>query len=491
MSPSDDIDRTSGGIDGDAGAVENARSSNGEILCAEIITIGDEILRGEIVDSNKALMSERLHDIEVEPRFHTSVLDHREEMADAFRRAVSRADVILVSGGLGPTRDDLTTEVLAKTFGRDLVLDPPSLEKIHGFFRKLGREMSENNAKQAYFPADAEVLPNPAGTAPGFVMHVSEGRGEGGALIFAMPGVPRELSLMLDAEVLPRVLARTNHGAGAAAHGTLAPARAMRARLLRTFGLGESTLDAELRHFAQEEGVELGFRTTFPDNYLRPVVRAAGAEEAEAKLDSVCREIRRHLGAVVYGEGDETMAAVAGRLLAAQGATIATAESCTGGLVAEMLTEIAGSSAYFIGGLVAYSNEIKTAQLGVPEAMLIEHGAVSKPVAIAMAQGVRERFGTEFGVSTTGISGPDGGTEEKPVGTVCVALARNGAETHVERFVFPLDRIRHRTLTAQVALDWVRRSLLGVELVGPSLLRRRGGAAPPVPTGPQPPRGAK
>ncbi len=478
---------------------------SGEVLCAEIITIGDEILRGEIVDSNKALMSERLHDVEVETRFHTSVLDHPGEMADAFRRAVSRADVVLVSGGLGPTRDDLTSEVLADTFDRELVLDEASLETIRGFFRHLGRDMSDNNAKQAYFPSEAEVLVNPVGTAPGFMMEVpygAEGGERGGAmpgrvaLVFTMPGVPRELALMLEEQVLPRVLARMNHRANGEAGGQGAQGgRAMRARLLRTFGLGESSLDAELQHFApradapradaprtgpRDTGVELGFRTAFPDNYLRPVVRAASAEEADARLEEACREIRAHLGDVVYGEGDETMAAAVGRLLIEHGATIATAESCTGGLVAEKLTEIAGSSAYVMGGVVAYANEIKTALLGVSEAVLKKHGAVSEPVAIAMAEGVRERFGTDFGVSTTGISGPDGGTEEKPVGTVCVALARKGAATHVERFVFPLDRIRHRTLTAQVALDWVRRSLLGVELVGPSLLRRRGGASMPA-----------
>ncbi|MDP6977886.1 MAG: competence/damage-inducible protein A [Myxococcota bacterium] len=461
---------------------------SGEVLCAEVITIGDEILRGEIVDSNKALMSERLHDAEVETRFHTSVLDHPAEMADAFRRAVSRADVVLVSGGLGPTRDDLTTEVLADTFGCDLVLDEASLETIRGFFRHLGRDMSDNNAKQAYFPSGAEVLANPVGTAPGFMMEVpfgAEGGDEGAgagfervALIFTMPGVPRELALMLEEQVLPRVLARMNHGANNAAGGQ--GGRAMRARLLRTFGLGESSLDAELQHFARDAGVELGFRTAFPDNYLRPVVRAASAEEADSRLEEACREIRAHLGDVVYGEGDETMAAAVGRLLTEHGATIATAESCTGGLVAEKLTEIPGSSSYVMGGVVAYANEIKTALLGVSEALLKEYGAVSEPVAIAMAEGVRERFDTDFGVSTTGISGPDGGAEEKPVGTVCVALARRGAATHVERFVFPLDRIRHRMLTAQVALDWVRRSLLGVELVGPSLLRRRGGGSMPA-----------
>ena len=455
-------------------------SSRSNILCAEIITIGDEILRGEIVDSNKALMSERLRDVEVETRFQTSVLDHPEEMADAFRRAVARADIVLVSGGLGPTRDDLTTAVLAETFGCELLLDEASLETIRKFFGQLGREMSENNAKQAYFPARAEVLSNPVGTAPGFMMKIA-GTGKGAeaveaeeTLIFAMPGVPRELALMLDQQVLPRVVARVadNHEGSSG--------RAMRVKLLRTFGLGESTLDAELKDIARDAEVELGFRTSFPDNYLRPVVRSATAAEAEAKLESVCREIRDTLGAVVYGEGDETLAAVVGRLLVEAGATIATAESCTGGLLAEQITQVPGASRYFAGGVIAYANEVKVAQLGVPEELLASHGAVSQPVAVAMAEGVRKRFGTDFGVSTTGISGPDGGTDEKPVGLVCVAVARSGAETHADSFIFPLDRVRHRTLTAQVALDWVRRSLMGIELVSPSLLRRRDGAAPPA-----------
>ena len=425
---------------------------------AEIITIGDEILRGEIVDSNKALMSERLLSVDIETRYHTSVLDHPADMAEAFRLAVRRADVVLLSGGLGPTRDDITTEVVAETFGREVVLDPAALEQIRVFFRQLGREMSENNAKQAHFPSNSEVLANPVGTAPGFVIE------EQGSLIFSMPGVPRELALMLDDEVLPRIAQRVGG------------ASVMRARLLRTFGLGESSLDAELQGFAREEGVSLGFRTTFPDNYLRPVVRAESPEKAEAKLDEVCREIREHLGALVYGEDDETMSAAMGRLLTEQKATIATAESCTGGLIAELITDVAGSSEYFAGGVVAYSNDVKRSLLGVSAEQLEQFGAVSEPVAVSMAEGVRERFGTDFGVSTTGIAGPGGGSEEKPVGLVCVALARRGHDTHVDSFVIPLDRVRHRRLTAQVALDWVRRSLLGVELVSPSLLRRRGGA---------------
>jgi nicotinamide-nucleotide amidase len=446
---------------------------------AEIITIGDEVLRGEIVDSNKAFLSERLLDLGIECHYHTSVRDIAEDMSDAFVRAISRCDAVLVSGGLGATRDDLTAAVLARTLGREMLLDRASLETIREFFRRLGREMSENNAKQAYFPSGAEVLANPVGTAPGFVIE------QDGALVFCLPGVPREMKRMMDEQVLPRLAAREaahENGrrvpGGGSAGALAAPARlVLRSALLRTFGMGESALDVELADIGVGPGLELGFRTSFPDNYLRPTARAATAEEAEAKLAGLCRAIRERLGPLVYGEGDESMEQVVGRLLRERVKTLSVAESCTGGLIAERITEVSGSSDYFSGGVAAYSNASKTALLGVSEALLREHGAVSGPVAAAMAEGGRSRFGSDVAISTTGISGPGGGTEEKPVGLVFVALADVDG-THVERFVFPLDRPRHRSLTAQVALDWVRRRLLGVELVGPSLIQRRGGSSP-------------
>jgi nicotinamide-nucleotide amidase len=370
-------------------------------------------------------------------------------------RAVGRAGVVLVSGGLGPTRDDLTTEVLAETFGRSLELHDESLETMRAFFASVGREMSENNTKQAYFPTQADILPNPIGTAPGFAIE------EQGSFIACMPGVPRELYRMMDEQVLPRLAKRSQRDGSAV----------VRATLLRTFGMGESSLDAELKDVATEQDVSLGFRTNFPDNYLRPVARGATSAEAEARLAELCDVIRERLGALVYSEGDETLEQVVGRLLREQGKTLATAESCTGGLIAEKLTEVPGSSAYFVGGVVAYADEAKAALLGVPEALLEEHGAVSEAVARAMAEGARERFAADMAIATTGISGPDGGTPSKPVGLVYVALAREGG-THCERFDFALDRARHRQITAQMALDWVRRDLLGVALEGPSLLRR-------------------
>lgn len=430
-------------------------------MIAEILTIGDEVLRGEIVDSNKAYLAEQLLTLDVECHHQVSVRDDPADIKDALRGAVERSDVILVSGGLGPTRDDLTTEVLAATFGRELILDEESLEAIRAFFHGVGREMSENNAKQAYFPRGAEVLPNPEGTAPGFLIE------EAGSVIFCLPGVPRELRRMMEEQVLPRLERRR------------APGRegVSRARLLRTFGIGESSLDRELQDLASESDLSLGFRTAFPDNYLRPVARGVTLEAAEARLEELVGALRKRLGSLIYGEGDDSLPVVVGRLLKERGFRLAVAESCTGGLIAERVTCVPGSSEFFSGGIVAYSNSAKIALLGVPADVIETFGAVSEPVVRAMAEGVRERFGSDLGLATSGISGPGGGSKEKPVGLVHVALATPEG-VHCDEFVFALDRARHRALTAQVGLDWVRRSLLGFELVGPSLVRRGGGSAP-------------
>jgi nicotinamide-nucleotide amidase len=456
---------------------------SGADVNVEIITVGDELLRGEIIDSNKARIAQRLLLLDLDCRHQVSVLDDPEDMRDAFLRAADRSDLVLVSGGLGPTRDDLTTEILARTFDRTLVLDEPSLAAIEAFFARVGREMAEVNRKQALFPEGADVLPNPIGTAPGFMLRA------GRAVFFSMPGVPRELDRMMEEQVVPRIerlLESPELRVGSAGRSVV------RAALLRTFGLGESTLEAELVDLARGGEVALGFRTSFPDNILRPVARAKTTEEADARIAEVVSAIRERLGAIVYGDDGDSMESVVGRLLAESGSTVVTAESCTGGLIAERITDVPGSSVYFRGGVVAYSNEAKMSLLGVPMDLIEAHGAVSEPVVRAMAEGALRRFETDFAVATSGISGPAGGTAEKPVGLVWIALARRpdstrsagdaGAPahvvTHADSFVFAVDRTRHRMLTAQVALDWIRRSLLGVELVGPSLLRRGGGSAP-------------
>lgn len=460
---------------------------------AEIITIGDELLRGEIIDSNKARLAQRLLLLDLDCRHQVSVLDDRKDMRDAFLRAAERSDVVLVSGGLGPTRDDLTTEVLAETFGRKLELDPVSLAAIESFFARVGREMADVNRKQAWFPGGADVLVNPIGTAPGFALAVPRpGGGAAEVVFFAMPGVPRELDRMMDEQVMPRLgrlleaRDRVPHGSddmsetsdGSRPNGAGAPRRVVRAALLRTFGMGESTLEAELRDLARDGEVELGFRTAFPDNFLRPVARARTAAEADRRIADVVRAIREKLGPIVFGEGEDSMESVVGRMLRASGKTLATAESCTGGLIAERITDVPGSSVYFLGGVVAYSNAAKASLLGVSSSLIEREGAVSEAVVRAMAEGACARFGSDFALATSGISGPDGGTATKPVGLVWIALASAG-ETHSDSFVFAVDRSRHRSLTSQVALDWVRRRLLGEPLVGPSLMRRAGGSSAP------------
>ncbi len=450
-------------------------------------------MRGEVIDSNKARLAERLLLLDLDCRHQVSVLDDRADMRDAFLRAAERSDVVLVSGGLGPTRDDLTTEVLAETFGRKLEVDSASLAAIEAFFARVGREMADVNRKQAYFPTGADVMVNPIGTAPGFALAVPRQAGAIGAssqsssqtssqtragevVFFTLPGVPRELERMLDEQVMPR-LGRILEARDRVS-GKGVPRRIVRAALLRTFGMGESTLEAELRDLARDGEVELGFRTAFPDNFLRPVARATSAEEADRRIAEVVRGIRAKLGPIVFGEGDASMESVVGRMLADAGKTLATAESCTGGLIAERITDVPGSSAYFLGSIVAYSNAVKTSLLGVPAELIEREGAVSEPVVRAMAEGARARFGSDFALATSGISGPDGGTVSKPVGLVWIALAQVG-RTHADSFVFAVDRSRHRSLTSQVALDWVRRTLLGAPLVGPSLMRRAGGSSAP------------
>ncbi|MEZ4333897.1 MAG: competence/damage-inducible protein A [Myxococcota bacterium] len=449
---------------------------------AEILTIGDELLRGEIIDSNKARLAQRLLLLDLDCRHQVSVLDDRADMRDAFLNAAARSDIVLVSGGLGPTRDDLTTEVLAETFGRKLELEPSSLAAIEAFFARVGREMAEVNRKQAYFPSGADVLANPIGTAPGFALRVERPMMGDAAMrevfFFVLPGVPRELEKMMDEQVMPR-LERLLDARDATSGGER---RIVRAALLRTFGMGESTLEAELRDLARGGEVELGFRTAFPDNFLRPVARATSVAEADRRIAQTVRAIREKLGPIVFAEGDDSMEAVVGRLLVEAGRTIATAESCTGGLIAERLTDVPGSSRYFVGGVVSYSNEAKRALLGVPGELIDREGAVSESVVRAMAEGARARFGSDFALATSGISGPDGGTPSKPVGLVWIAMAE-GAGTHADSFVFAVDRTRHRGLTSQVALDWVRRRLIGAPLVGPSLMRRAGGTSVPGGTG--------
>jgi nicotinamide-nucleotide amidase len=417
-----------------------------------VITIGDELLRGEIVDSNKSYLSERMLALDLESSRHVSVPDDPAAIEEVLREAASRARVVLVSGGLGPTRDDITTEVAARTFGRKLYRDAAALEHVRAFFRRFNREMAENNAKQADFPEGAVVLANPLGTAPGFMLEVAGAADGEVAQLFFMPGVPRELYRMLDEEVMPRV--STPFGRG----------RLVRARLLRTFGIGESNLDRILHDIAQDDAdAVLGFRTQFPDNLVRILVRAADEVGARRRLDELEREIRARLGDLVLGVGERGLEEIVAELLREKKLTIAIAESLTGGLVTSRLTDVPGSSAYLLAAFVSYANEAKVRELGVDPEALARDGAVSEVVARQMAEGARRRAGTDLGLATTGVAGPDGGSLEKPVGTVWLALAdANGTTAH--RYQMMADRRRNKDLASQLALDWVRRHLLGLPI---------------------------
>jgi nicotinamide-nucleotide amidase len=400
--------------------------------------VGTELVQGLIADTNSAWVSQRLAAMGIPTDYHTSVGDDVDALVDVVRQAAARSDVVIVSGGLGPTADDITREALARAAGVPLVLHPESLEVIASRFATWGREMAENNKAQAWLPEGAEVMPNAHGTAPGFVVRIDR------ASVFVLPGVPRELYAMFDEKVSPRLLE-----AGASSG-------VIRMRRILCFGPGESSVDLKIRDLmapGREPNVGILVR-----DYIITVKITARAEtvtEADALIAETEREVRARLGDIVFGADDDTLAEVTARELISRGLTVATAESCTGGLIAKELTDVPGISASFIGGVVCYANEAKHELVGVSEETLGEHGAVSEEVAAALAGGVRKRTGADVAVSTTGIAGPAGGTEEKPVGLVYIALA-SGEGVDVKRCMFHGSRDRIRTRATLTALDMLR-----------------------------------
>jgi nicotinamide-nucleotide amidase len=409
------------------------------MLRAEIITIGSELVRGLIVDTNSAWMSKRLATVGVPVDFHTSVADDPGRMESAIQLAASRSDVVMVAGGLGPTADDLTREIMARAAGKKLVLHQPLLDVIAGMFRRFGRPMTENNRSQAYLPEGAEVIANPNGTAPGFCMAI--GRAE----FHVFPGVPHELYAMFDAFTFPRLRSMQS------APGVI------KMRRLQCFGVGESQVDSQVRHLmAHDRNPNVGLLV---HNFVITVeitAHAADSAEADAMIASDETEIRRILGDIVFGVDDDTLASVVARELISRGLTLALAESCTGGLIASLVTDVPGVSQAFLAGVVSYSNESKQKFLGVTAELLARHGAVGDPVARAMAEGVREATGASVAIGVTGIAGPTGGTPDKPVGLVYIALAdANATDVRECRFTGNRDRVRMRA--AMTALDMLRR----------------------------------
>src|SRR5918992_4546264 len=374
-----------------------------DIESAEIVTIGTEMLLGDLVDTNTAWISQRLAALGVSMYRHTTVGDNTDRIIGALRDAASRADLVVTTGGLGPTSDDLTNACLGMLTGSPMVEYPEARRHIDEKFAKFGREPTPSNYKQALFPEGTRLIPNPLGTAPGALVEWD------GTLFATLPGVPAEMKRMFEETLEPLIRERSD--------GSIV------SKTLHFAGIGESALAEKVQDFLDASDPTVAPLAGQGKVRLRVTTRAATPEEAEEKIPPVVDEILSRLGDYYFGEGDETLESAIGKLLTKRGATLALAESCTGGLLAKRLTDGAGSSAFFKEGLVTYSNEAKERLLGVPNKLLVEHGAVSEPVAKAMAEGVRKTAGTDYGLSVTGVAGPDGGTEEKPVGLVFVGIS--------------------------------------------------------------------
>lgn len=387
-------------------------------MIAEIISIGSELTSGQNLDTNSQWLSQRLGELGVEVHYHTTLADCLEENVAAFRVAAARAGLVVLTGGLGPTQDDLTRQALAQVAGVELELHQPSLDFIRHLFESRQRQMPERNRVQALFPRGAEVIPNPNGTAPGIWLELKTKEASAlqppsRALFIALPGVPREMHAMYLEAVQPRLRAWLGD-----------QACVILERKLNCFGAGESMVEEKLLDLTRR-GHEPEVGITASDAVISLRIRAKGRDEAAARtlIEPVERTIRDRLGRWVFGCDGEQLQDVVARLLLEQRQTVAIAESLTGGLVCELLSRVPGISASLLGGVVAYANSAKVSLLGVPARLIETHGAVSLPVAEAMAEGVRQRLGADWGVSTTGIAGPGGGSDAKPVGLVFVAVA--------------------------------------------------------------------
>ena len=413
----------------------------------EVVTVGTELLLGHTLDTNAVDLGRALAAAGVEVTRRTTVADRPAVVRDAVREALARAAVVLTTGGLGPTSDDLTKTAVAELLGLRLRLDEELLHRLEQRFRRLGRPMPAANRGQAEVPEGAVVLPNPRGTAPGLWLEDGHGR-----VVIMLPGVPAEMRGLLLEEVLPRLVARR------AAAGE-AP-RVVWSRTLRTTGSPESAV-AE-RVAPVEAGLApltLAYLPGPAGVDLRVTAWGLVPEDAERRLAAATERLRAVLGTRWYGDEETDLAAVVLAQLRARGARLATAESCTGGVLGSRLTAIPGASDTFVGGVIAYDNAVKTAWLDVPDALLAEQGAVSEAVVGAMAAGAQQRFGVAAALAVTGIAGPSGGTPEKPVGTVWIA-ARHGDRARALRRIFPGARDEIRARSAQAALDLLRLALL-------------------------------
>lgn len=406
---------------------------------AEIINTGTELLLGQILNRNAQYLSQRLSELGIDIYYHTTVGDNPERIAEAINRALERSDVVITTGGLGPTTDDLTKEIAAQVLGLELILDQVSLQSLEEFFVRIGRTMAQNNLKQVYFPSGAQILPNKVGTAPGAIVE------QGNKIIIILPGPPFELEPMFETSVYPYLQKITQ-----------CVQTTIKSRVLRLFGIGESNLENEIRDLLDNQtNPTIALLAKNTEVNIRLTGKGSDELTVLAMLDPVEAELRRRVGSYIFGVDGEDLEMVVGNLLNQSGFSLATAESCTGGLIASRITNIPGSSDYFNYGIVSYSNEAKVQLLQVNEASLQQFGAVSETVAKEMAQGVRKLAKAHLGLSVTGIAGPGGGTPEKPVGLVYIALATEDT-IKCQEFRFVGDRETIKGLTANGALNMLR-----------------------------------
>jgi nicotinamide-nucleotide amidase len=408
------------------------------------LSIGDEVIFGEIVDSNVAHIASRLYESGLQLRRHLCVGDNEPDILDAIEMLASHNDFVIATGGLGPTVDDLTARSAARATGRRLVLNEDALAHLKERYRLMGREMLPSTEKQALLPTKITLVPNPIGTACGFIIPHK------GCFLFFLPGVPVEMKRMLDETVIPFILSRTKQKT------------CIETRVMRVLGLSETHVENRIQELARpREGLTIAYCVSFPEVEVK--LRAEGENEARVRelLDSTAEKVREQLGNHLVAEGEETIDTVVAALFREKGLTLSLAESCTGGLIAARITDLPGSSAYFLEGAVTYGNETKIRRLHVPPELLEKEGAVSSATAMAMARGIRKASGSDIALAVTGIAGPEGGSEEKPVGTVFLALAGRSDCTS-KRYQFSGDRERIRRMSAFTALDWLRRHLLAL-----------------------------
>lgn len=407
---------------------------------AEIISVGTELLLGQIVDTNAAYLSSLLPDLGIDLHYRVTVGDNSQRLAAALRKALSRSDIVFTIGGLGPTQDDLTKETVAQVVGDPMQLHEESADHMRSFFAARGLKMPVSNLKQAMVPTRGRVLPNPLGTAPGGAFETGDGRA-----IVVLPGPPREFVPMVDERVVPYLRERIGENSCI-----------IRSRVLKIAGLGESSVEDRVKHLLNSTNPTLAPYASPGEVHLRITAKAAGESKADKLIDEMDRQVTEVLGEnVVFGRDRETLEGIVVEKLMRRGLTLAIAESCTGGLIADRITDVPGCSAVFLAGVVSYSNSAKARLLEVPEQLIIEHGAVSEPVAAAMAEGARKATGAGIGVSTTGIAGPSGATPEKPVGLVYIGLSSDNGNV-VQRYQFGGTRRDVKQRAAQAALEMLR-----------------------------------